>query len=95
MTPLAESDETVPALTRAMVVVWELLAIWNTLGKFEAVPVPMFVTCAENDSCCPTVPEEGVAVVAPAVRSGSAAVTVWVTLLEAVPPAPVQVLVAT
>ena len=53
-----------------MVTVWELLAIWNMLGKLAATPDPMFVTCAENDSCCPTVPEEGVAVVAPAVRSG-------------------------
>ena len=66
----AESEETVPALSMAMVVLIALSAIWKILGKLAAGPAPMLETVPENDSLVPVVPEEGEAVVSPAVRSG-------------------------
>lgn len=66
----AESEATVPALSMAMVEVMALSAIWKMLGKLEAGPMPMSETEAENDSLCPVKPEEGDAVVDPAVKSG-------------------------
>lgn len=68
--PGAASEATVPVFTRAMVVVIPASAIWNTLGKLEAVAEPLLVTGAEKEVLWPGVGEAGVGVVAPAVRSG-------------------------
>ncbi len=73
------SEVIVPASTIATVVYVVpslLVAIWNMFGKFEAVPLPVLETLAENDSLCPGT-LEALAVVLPAVRSGIKTVQLW------------------
>lgn len=65
-----EESEAVPALSMAIVVVISLSAIWKMLGKLDASPIPTLETVDVKDSLCPVVPEDGEAVVEPAVRSG-------------------------
>ena len=64
------ASDAVPVFTLAIVTVMPLSAIWNTLGKLLAAPVPMLEAVAENDSLWPVTREDGAMAVSPAVRSG-------------------------